>query len=36
LKSFIMPLVGAATSLVLPSLMLTGWFIVVVWIRSLL
>ena len=35
-KSFIMPLVGAATSLVLPSLMLTGWFIVIVWIRSLL
>ena len=35
-KGFIMPLFGAALSIVFPPFMLSGWFIVIVWFRSLL
>ena len=35
-KGFIMPLLGAALSIVLPPFMLSGWFIAIVWFRSLL
>ena len=35
-KGFIMPLLGAALSIVLPPFMVSGWFIAIVWFRSLL
>jgi len=35
-KGFIMPLLGAGLSIVLPPFMLSGWFIAIVWFRSLL
>jgi hypothetical protein len=34
LKAAVMPLVGVALSLIFPSLMVTGWLVVVVWIRA--